>query len=57
MPLQITFLLDGVATDLKNLEKSGNLKDTPESKGICDGIPKSGKSQRILLSEIHFQPS
>ena len=24
-----------VATDLENLEKSGNLEDTPESQGIC----------------------
>ena len=36
-----------VATDLENLEKSGNLKEAPESqgirlksKGICDRIPK-----------------
>ena len=36
-----------VATDLENLEKSGNLKETPESQGIClksqgicDRIPK-----------------
>ena len=33
-----------VATDLENLEKSGNFKETSESQGI-------------LLSEIHFQPS
>ena len=35
-----------VATDLKNLEnleKSGNLNETPESQGI-------------LLTEMHFQP-
>ena len=24
-----------VTTDLENLEKSGNLKETPESQGIC----------------------
>ena len=24
-----------VATDLENLEKSGNLEETPESQGIC----------------------
>ena len=29
-----------IATDLENLEKSGNLKETPESQGICDRIPK-----------------
>ena len=36
-----------VATDLENLEKSGNLKETSESQGIClksqgicEGIPK-----------------
>ena len=32
-----------VATDLENLEnmeKSGNLKETSESQGICDRIPK-----------------
>ena len=36
-----------VATDLENLEKSGNLKETSEgqgiclkSQGICDKIPK-----------------
>ena len=36
-----------VATDLESLEKSGNLKETPESQGIClksqgvcDRIPK-----------------
>ena len=38
---------------LENLEKSGNLKKTSESQGICDRIPKV----RELLSEIHFQPS
>ena len=27
-------------TDLENLEKSGNLKETFESQGICDRIPK-----------------
>ena len=40
-----------VATNLENLEKSGNLKETSESQGICQ------KSQGILLCEIHFQPS
>ena len=29
-----------VATDLENLEKLGNLKETPKSQGICDRIPK-----------------
>ena len=39
--------LHRVATDLENLEKSGNLKETSESRGIClksqgiyDRIPK-----------------
>ena len=48
-----------VATDL---EKSGNLKETSESQGICLKVrefatefQKSGKSQGILFSEIHFQ--
>ena len=27
--------LDGVATDLENLEKSGNLKETSEIQGFC----------------------
>ena len=26
--------------NLENLEKSGNLKETSESQGICDKIPK-----------------
>ena len=53
-----------VATDLENLEKSGNLKVTSKShgiclksQGICDRIPKVRESQGILFSEIHFQPS
>ena len=29
-----------VATDLENLEKSGNLKETSESQEICDTVPK-----------------
>ena len=52
-----------VATDLENLEKSGNLKETSESQGICqksqgicNRIPKVKESQGTLLSEIHFQP-
>ena len=32
--------LHRVATNLENLEKSGNLKETSESQGICDRIPK-----------------
>ena len=28
-----------VASDLENLEKSGNLKETSKSQGICDRIP------------------
>ena len=54
-------LSDRVATDL---EKSGNLKETSESQGICqksqgicNRIPKVRESQGISLSEIHFQPS
>ena len=49
--------MNRVSTDLENLEKSGNLKKTSESQGICNRIPKSEKSQGILLSKIHFQPS
>ena len=30
---------DRVATDLENLEKSGNLKEASESQGICDRTP------------------
>ena len=40
-------IFDRVTTDLENLEKSGNLKDTSDSQeiclksqGICDRIPK-----------------
>ena len=33
-------LSDRVATDLENLERSGNLKDTSESQGIFFRIPK-----------------
>ena len=29
-----------VATDLEHLEKSGNLKETSESQGICDRTQK-----------------
>ena len=37
-----------VATDLKNLEKSGNLKETPESQGICrESLGICRKSQGI----------
>ena len=43
--------LNRVATDLENLEKSGNLKETsesqgicPKSQGICDRIPKVRES-------------
>ena len=42
---------DRVATDLENLEKSGNL---PKKSG---NLRQNSKSQGILLSEIHFQPS
>ena len=34
-----------VATDLENLEKSGNLKETPESQGIC--LKSQGICHRI----------
>ena len=47
-------LCNRVATNLENLEKSGNLKETSESQ---TEFQKSGKSQGVLLSEIHFQPS
>ena len=43
-------MFNRVATDLENLEKSGNLKETSEnqgiylkSQGICDRIPKVRK--------------
>ena len=56
--------LNRVAIDLENLEKSGNLKETsespgicPKSQGVCDRIPKAGESEGFFLSEIHFQPS
>ena len=39
-----------VATDLENLEKSGNLKETFESQGICDRIPKvREKSENFVV--------
>ena len=46
-----------VATDLENLEKSGNLKETSESQGIslkvqgiCDRIPKvREKSENLVV--------
>ena len=45
LPLQNLFNLrtiisDRVATDLENLEKSGNLKGTSESQGICNKFLK-----------------
>ena len=46
-----TIISDRVATDLEKLEKSGNLKETSESQGICNKFPKvrekSGKSEGI----------
>ena len=41
-------MLSKFTIDLENLEKSGNLKETSESQGICDRIPKVRKSQEIL---------
>ena len=42
--------LNRVATDLENLEKSGDLKKTSESQGICDRIPKvRGKSENFFV--------
>ena len=48
-PFSVGSQLHRVATDLENLEKSGNLKETSESQGIClksqgiyDRIQKSG---------------
>ena len=38
-----------VATDLENLENSGNLKETSESQGICDRIPKV---REFIFSQI-----
>ena len=52
-----------VTTDLENPEnqdKSGILKETSESQGIClkiQGFATEFQNQGILLSEIHFQPS
>ena len=53
-----------VATDLEDLEESGNLKQTSESQGIClksqgicDRIPKVREKSGNFVSEIHFQPS
>ena len=47
MSFGMTHLMHRVATDLENLEKSENLKETSESQGIClksqgicDRIPK-----------------
>ena len=44
---------DRVATDLENLgnlEKSGNLKETSESQGICDRVLKVwGKSGNVVV--------
>ena len=52
--------LNRVATDLENLEKSGNLKKTSESQGICPKVRKFAtdfQKSGNILSEIHFQPS
>ena len=38
-----------VATDLENLEKSGNLKETSESQGISYKIPKVRKKWRNFV--------
>ena len=55
--------LNRVATDLENLEKSGNLKETSEFEsqgictkiqGICDRIPKVRESQRFFGLKFIF---
>ena len=50
-----------VATDLENLEKSGNLKETSESQGIClksqgicDRIPSQGKVREFCCMKFIF---
>ena len=45
-----------VSNDLENLEMLGNFKASRKSQGIFKKQEKSGKSQGILLCEIHFQP-
>ena len=58
LPLVSSVIYRRVATDLENLGKSGNLKETSESQGkFAREFQKSWKSQGILLSKIHFQPS
>ena len=46
--------LNRAATDL---EKSGNLKKPLKVREFATEFQKSGKSQGMFLSEIHFQPS
>ena len=54
--------ITGFATDLENLEKSGNLKDTPESQGICLKVrefaaefQKSGKVREFYCLKFIFR--
>ena len=57
---------DKVATDLENLEKSGNFKETSESKGIClksqgiyDRIPEvreTRKVREVCCQKFIFNP-
>ena len=48
--------MDRVATDLENLKKSGNLKDTSESQGICDRIPKVREfcCLKFIFSQVQY---
>ena len=40
--IKYRFIPVRVATDVENLEKSGDLKETSESQGICAEFQKSG---------------
>ena len=53
--------LNRIANDLENLEKSGNLKETsgsqgicPKSQGICNIIPKVGENQGLFCLKFIF---
>ena len=41
-------------TDLENLEKSGNLKETSESQGICDRIQSQGEVREFCCLKFIF---
>ena len=46
--------LNRVATNLENLEKSGNLKETSESQEIFPRIPKVRENQGIFCLKFIF---